>query len=140
MNSKRTRQRDFSGTPATVNRAALGLGTDLTPNFAEPPKLLASIDRVVAPASVAHGGEYTAYFTASLTSQKAQVGDLSLYRKGNDLVLIPSIEALPGKDLMSRWNDANYCVSFSTAGLEPGRYQARIVAKGPAAAWTFIVK
>ncbi|SDS62447.1 hypothetical protein [Opitutus sp. GAS368] len=127
-------------TPAAVTRAALGLGPDLTANFAEQPKLLTTIDRVVAPASVAHGADYNAYFTASISSQKAQVGDLALYRKGTELVLIPSTEPLPGKDLMSRWSDSTYCVNFSTANLPPGRYQVRIVAQGPALAWSFTVK
>ena len=126
--------------PAAVTRAASGLGPDLTPKFAELPKLLATIDKVVAPASVAHGADYSAYFTASLPSQKAQVADLALYRKGNEFVLIPTTEPLPGKELLSRWSDSTYCANFSTAGLPPGRYQARIVAQGPAAAWSFTVK
>jgi hypothetical protein len=125
---------------AVVNRAAVGLGPDLAPSFAEPPKLLASIDRVVAPGSIARGEDYNAYFTASLVSQKAQLGELTLYRKGNELVFVASSEALPGKDLMSRWNDSTYCLTFPTAALEPGRYQARLVAKGPAATWEFTVK
>jgi hypothetical protein len=126
--------------PAAVTRAAAGLGPDLTPDFAEPPKLLTSIDSVVAPSSVAHGADYGAYFTASISNQKAQVGDLALYRRGTELVLIPSTEPLPGKDLMSRWSDSTYCVNFSTANLPPGRYQVRIVAQGPALAWSFTVK
>ena len=64
--------------PAAVTRASVGLGPDLIPSFAEPPKLLTSIDSVVAPAGVARGAEYNAYFTASIASQKAQVGDLAL--------------------------------------------------------------
>jgi hypothetical protein len=126
--------------PASVTRAAVGLGPDLAPNFAEAPNLLASIDRVVAPASVVRGGDYSAYFTASLVSQKAPLGELALYRKGNSLVFIASSETLPGKQLMSRWPDSTYCLNFSTAGLEPGRYQARLVAKGPAVAWSFTVR
>jgi len=126
--------------PAAVTRSAVGLGPDLLANFAEQPKLLTSIDRVVAPASVARGSDYNAYFTASISSQKAQVGDLALYRKGTELVLIPSTEPLPGKDLMSRWRDSTYCVNFSTTGLPPGRYEVRIVAQGPAATWSFTVR
>src|SRR3954471_11637708 len=125
---------------AAVSRAAVGLGPDLAPNFAEAPKLLASIDRVIAPGSIARGQEYSAYFTASLTNQKAQLGDLLLYRKGNELVFIASSEALPGKDLMSRWSDSTYCLTVATTGLEPGRYEARLVAQGPAATWSFTVK
>lgn len=127
-------------TPAAVTRAAVGLGPDLTAKFAEQPRLLATIDKVIAPADVARGTDYTAYFTASLPDQKTQIGELALYRKGNELVLIPTLEALPGKELMSRWSDSTYCVNFPTTTLPPGRYQARLVAKGPAAAWSFTVK
>lgn len=127
-------------TPAVITRAALGLGMDLEDKFAEKPKLLASIDRVVAPAAVPHGRDYRAYFTATLPTQKTQIGDLALFRKGNELVLIPSTEPLPGKALMSRWDDSTYSVSVSTANLPAGRYSMRIVSKGPAAAWSFTVK
>jgi hypothetical protein len=127
-------------TPAAVTRDAAGLGADLESKFAERPKLLATIDRVVSPGSVTHGSDYSAYFTASLPELKAQVGEVTLYRKGNELVLVPSTEPLPGKELMSRWNDSTYWLSFSTANLPPGRYQMRIVAQGPAAAWSFTVK
>lgn len=135
-----TEKPDFDGGAASVKRAATGLGPDLAPQFAEPPKLLASIDKVVAPTGVAHGTDYSAYVTASLSNQKAQVGDFTLYQKGNELVLIPTTEALPGKDLMSRWNDSTYCLTFSTANLPPGRYDVRVVAQGPAAAWSFTVR
>ena len=126
--------------PATITRELAGLGPDLEANFAEKPRLMSSIDHVSAPASVAQGAEYTVTFTASLSKLTTQVGEISLYRRGQELVLIPGIENLPGKELMSRWNDANYAVSFSTATLPPGRYTMRIVAMAPAATWTFIVK
>jgi len=126
--------------PAAVTRAAIGLGADLEDKFAEKPRLLASIDRVVAPAAVEHGDRYSAYFTATLPTQKAQVGELALYRRGHELVLIPTTEPLPGKALLSRWEDSTYQVNIPTTGLPAGRYQMRIVAKGPAAAWSFNVK
>ena len=127
-------------TPAAITRGAAGLGPDLEAKFAEKPKLLASIDRVVAPEGVAHGHDYNAYFKASQLDLKTQVGDLALYRKGRELVLIPSLEPLPGNELKSRWNDSTYWVNFSTANLPPGRYQARIVAQGPATTWSFSVR
>ena len=126
--------------PATVTRDYVGVGADLDGKFAEKPKLLATIDKVVSPNAVDHGKDYSLYFTGSLTELKEQVGDLNLYRKGNELVLIPSIEPLPGKELMSRWNDSNYWISFPTANLSPGRYEMRIVANGPAAVWSFVVR
>lgn len=128
------------GTPAAITRAAVGLGLDFAPNFAEPPKLVASIDRVTAPSAVARGADYAFYFTASLADLKGQLGELSLYRRDHELVLVPSVESLPGHELMSRWNDSDYAVSFSTTALEPGRYSVRIVARGPAATWSFSIK
>ena len=130
----------LAGAAAAVTRELGGLGPDLEAKFAEPPKLLASIDKVVAPAAVARGDNYTAYFTATLPTQKAQAGDLALYRRGNELVFIPSTEPLPGQELMSRWSDSTYCVSLPTANLPPGVYSARIVAKGPAASWSFTIR
>jgi hypothetical protein len=128
-----------NATLAPITRGAVGLGVDFDPHFAEKPQLVASIDRITAPASIAHGQDYTLYFTASLADLKGQLGDLTLYRRENELVLVPSIEKLPDKELLSRRNDSSYSATFSTATLPPGRYTARIVAQGPAATWTFTV-
>ena len=130
----------LADTPAAVTRDFLGLGADFESKFAEKPRLFATIDRVVSPAAVTHGSNYSGYFTASLASLKEQVGELTLYRRANELVLVPTTEPLPGKELKSRWNDSTYWVSFPTTNLPAGRYQMRIVAKGPAAEWSFTVK
>ncbi len=130
----------LGATAAVISHGAVGLGLDFAPNFAEPPKLVASIDRVVAPAEVAHGQDYSLHFTASVADQHLQLGELTLYQRGNELVLVPETEKLPGQQLMTRWNDATHAVTFATAALSPGRYTARIVARGPAATWSFAVK
>ena len=140
LDSRRPIEKPATDAPVTVTRAAIGLGPDLETKFAEKPKLLTSIDRVIAPASVGHGDDYNAYFTATLTDQKLQLGEVTLYRKGHELVIIPAEESLPGKNLLSRWPDSNYWISFSTANLPAGRYDVRVVAKGPAAAWSFAVR
>ncbi len=129
----------LDGAAAPIAHELAGLG-DLESKFAEKPKLIATIDSVTAPASVVRGQDCTVYFTASLSKLKDQVGDLTLYQRDHELVLIPSLENLPGKDLMSRWNDSTYEVSFSTANLAPGKYTMRIVALAPAATWSFTVK
>ena len=125
---------------ARITRELAGLGPELEANFAEKPKLISSIDRVTAPARVARGTDYTVTFTASLAQLTTQVGDLSVYHRAREIVLIPALETLPGKQLMSRWNDSTYAVSFSTANLAPGQYTMRIVALAPAATWTFTVE
>ncbi len=131
---------DAGEATAVIKREIAGLGPDLESKFAEKPKLVATIDRAAAPASVPHGLDYTIYFTVGIPSQKAQVGDLNLYRRDHELVLIPSLENLPGRELMARWDDSNYCATFSTANLPAGRYTVRIVSLAPAAAWSFDVR
>jgi hypothetical protein len=128
------------GGNASVSRGALGLGLDLEACFTERPPLLASIDRVSAPVAVARGADYAAYFTASLSDQRMQLGEIQLFRSGNDLVLVPRVEPLPGPRLLSRWRDTTYCTSFPTQALPPGRYRVRVVANGPAAVWSLTVK
>jgi len=140
VDTRRPAEKPDIARPATTRRDYLGVGPDLDSKFAEKPKLLASIDQVTAPSSVVQGMSYTFYFTGSLTDLKTQVSDMALYRKANQLVLIPTLESLPGRELMSRWNDANYWVSFSTVNLPPGDYEMRIVAQGPSLVWNFTVR
>src|SRR3954469_20232072 len=132
VDTRRPAEKPDIAQPAATHRDYLGVGPDLDSKFAEKPRLLATIDHVAAPSSVVQGMNYTLYFTASLGELTEQLGDMALYRKANQLVLIPTIESLPGKELMSRWNDSNYWISFSTAGLPTGEYEMRIVAQGPA--------
>ncbi len=124
---------------ASVSRGGAGLGTELEASFAERPRLLTTIDKVTAPTDATHGATYSVFFTASLTDQNYQVGHLEALLRGNEIVLIPTLEKLPNK-LLSRWEDADYCASLPTDRLAPGRYTIRLAAKGPAAQWTFSVR
>lgn len=125
---------------ASVSFGAVGLGLDFAPNFAEPPKLVSSIDSVHAPAEIAAGADYSFRFSATLVDQKHPLADVTLYRRGNELVLVPTTEDLPGQELMTRWNDSTYAATFPTTALTPGLYTARLVARGPARTWSFTVK
>ena len=128
------------GALAEVRRGANGLGVEFSRAFAVAPALPASIDRVTAPTAIAQGVDCTVYFTASLGDQKKQLGDITLYRRGQELVFVPELESLPGTGLLSRWNDTDYWLSFPTLDLPPGRYTARLLARGPAAVWEFEVR
>lgn len=140
VETRRPAEKMVDGESATISRGAVGLGMDLDPCFAEKPKLLASIDRVEAPTATARGATYTAWFTGSVADLQLQLGSIELYQHGNDLVLVPTIEHLPGKNLLSRWSDNNYCISFSTQSLAPGTYQLRLVANGPSARWNVTIR
>lgn len=125
---------------ATTKRGGTGLGADLEASFAERPVLFTTIDKVTAPESVAHGETAQIYFAASLTDQHLQLGKLEALRRGDEIVLIPTLEKLPGKALLSRWKDADYCAQLPTDRLEPGRYTVRLAATGPALQWTMLVR
>jgi hypothetical protein len=135
-----TERPPVEGPQAKLERASPGLGLTFDEHFADKPKLLATIDRVTAPAGVTQGEIYGVYFTGAVTDLKTELGALTLYRRSNELVLVPTVEPLPGDSLLSRWNDSNYAFGFPTADLEPGTYQIRIVAQGPAIAWSFEVR
>jgi hypothetical protein len=137
---RRPAEKPPAGPNATVSHGALGLGLDLAGAFTDRPVLLASIDEVAAPATVPHGADYTASFIGSVPDQQLQVGGMQLYRRGQDLVLVPDLEKLPSGGVLSRWRDANYAFTFPTDGLAAGAYQVRVIAGGPAAVWTFVVK
>jgi len=124
---------------ASISRAAAGLGPELEAAFAEKPRLLASIDKVTAPTDTAHGSTYAVFFTASLSDQNFQVGRIEALLRGNEIVLIPALEKLPN-NLLSRWEDADYCANLPTERLPPGRYTVRLAARGPAAQWTLTVR
>ncbi len=130
----------ITGDDAPITRGMLGLGLDFNTTLVEKPGLLRSIDQVSAPDHVEPGADYTATFTGSISDLTCQLGDIELYRRGNELVLLPVIEHLPGKQLYSRWNDASYCVTFSTKTLPAGTYQVSLFAQGPAAKWSFRIK
>ena len=130
----------MAGDDAAISRGAFGLSLDFATALIDKPALLRSIDQVNAPDRVEAGADYTAMFTGSISDLKYQLGDIQLYRRGTELVFLPVIEHLPGKELYSRWKEADYSVSFSTRNFPPGTYQASLFAEGPSAKWSFQIK
>ncbi len=125
---------------AAIKHAGGGLGADLDSCFPEKPRLFKSIDEVSSPAFVRHGTDCVVYFTASMSDIIFQLGEVNLFQRGQDLMLVPTLDHLPGKSLFSRWDDARYAASFSTGTLPPGRYQVHLLASGRAAMWEIDVR
>lgn len=128
------------GLHATPRRGEPGLGAGLAAAFAEAPVLAASVDRAVAPGSIARGEPYRIHFSASLADQHLQIGRIEALHRGGELVLIPALERLPGQNLLSRWADADYLATVPTDRLAPGTYTVRLAARGPALEWTLVVR
>jgi hypothetical protein len=128
------------GLHASTSRAAAGLGPELEAAFAEKPLLPASVERATAGTHAERGRDYLVHFTATLGDQHLQVGAVEALLRDREIVLIPTLERLPGKELLSRWNDADYLAALATARLAPGRYTVRLAARGPALQWTLEVQ
>lgn len=126
--------------PAAIRRDTPGLGAELDAAFAEKPRLLAAVGGVVAPATVTRGEDYGTYFKGTLADQQTQLGEIAVYRRGQTLVLIPTVERLPDPALLSRWPEAPYQVRIQTQALPPGQYEVRLAAQGAAAVWAFSVR
>lgn len=137
---RRPTEKPAFGLAAKITRGDAGLGADLTSAFAAKPGLLSSIDRVTAPDEVRRGEMYRLYFSGKLRDQRLQVADAELLRRGNDLVLLPETEKIPGDALLTRWPDGEFFAGVDTSKLEPGRYTMRILSEGPAAVWEFRVR
>lgn len=129
-----------AGASAAIRRDSPGLGAELDAAFAEKPSLLAAVGGVTAPAAVARGETYHTYFKGTLADQQTQLGNVAVYRRNEELVLIPAVERLPDAGLLSRWAEAPYQVSIETRTLPPGRYQVRLAAAGASAAWAVEVR
>lgn len=128
------------GLHATTTRTAAGLGAELTASFAEPPVLPATVERVTAASHTERGRDYPIHFNATLGDQHLQIGAVEALLREREIVLIPTLERLPGKELLSRWNDADYLASVETSRLAPGRYTVRLAARGPGLQWTVDVQ
>lgn len=128
------------GLHASMTRGSAGIGTELAAAFAEKPVLLNSIDRVIAADRISRGTVYPIHFSASLGDQHLQLGRIEALLRGQEIVLVPALEKLPGNNLLSRWKDADYLASLPTERLAPGRYTVRLTANGPAMQWSFEVR
>ena len=126
--------------PAAVTRHQPGLGPELAAIMPAPRDQLASADRIVAPAEIARGTEYTATFTGNLADLHHHVAGMTLYRLGETIVLIPNLERIGEPGLLSRWNDGQYELAFPTHALPPGRYRVRLCVRGAAPTWSFTVR
>jgi hypothetical protein len=129
----------IAGPPATVTARNASLPAELAAAFGEASRLPVAIRGLSAPVEATRGDDYSAFFQCDFGGITALLGDVSLYRKGSVLVLIPTTEPLPGR-LNARSTEGVYGLSFPTQSLAPGRYTALLMAQGTTARWEFQVK
>lgn len=124
------------GLHASVKRGPPGLGPELEAAFAEKPVLLTSVSHLTAPQTITRGASYGIYFNGRLQDQHLQIAHVEALLRGQEIVLVPVLERLPGKDLLTRWNDSEYWAGLDTSRLAAGRYDVRFVSQDAAIEWS----
>ena len=124
---------------ADVIDALGGLPAELGGALAAKPALPAAIGTVAAPREAAAAGRYTLQFTCAQPDYQTQVRSALLYRKDQQLFLLPDFERMSGH-LLARYKDSVVLASFSTQSLKPGRYTLTLCGGRTSKSWSFIVR
>jgi hypothetical protein len=123
---------------AAVAAAAGGLPSDLTQALIDPPLLPVSIDSVTAASSATGAEPYLIQFTATLADIKQQPSGALLYRKGQELVIVPTAEKLTGS-LLARDAATTVLLTIPAGTLPAGQYRVTLAGSRTARAWSLQV-
>jgi len=126
------------GSPAAVAPVAGGLPTELHDALIDGPLLPVSIDRVVASATARAGEPYAIQFSCLLPDHKEQLAGAHLYRRKDELILVPSFEKLHG-DLLARTDESTVLLTVPATLLPPGHYTLTLAGARTSRKWALQV-
>jgi len=124
---------------ASIIDALGGLPAELGGALAVRPVLPAAIGTVAAPREAAAAGRYTLQFSCAQPDYQSQVRGALLFRKDQQLFLLPDFEKMSGH-LLARYKESVVLASFSTQSLKPGRYTLTLCGGRTSKSWSFTVK
>jgi hypothetical protein len=124
---------------AMIFNASGGLPAELRATLVSTPSLPNEILSVTAAATAQTQQPYAIQFTCALPDEKQQLGGAELYLHGEDLVIVPTFEALGG-DLLARSPNTAVLVTVPAGVLKPGRYNATLVAQHSSRRWALSVQ
>lgn len=123
---------------AAVSTAAGGLPEGLTTALVDLPILPVSIDSVTAAASAAAGQPYLVQITATLSDNKHQPAGGVLYRRGQEIVIVPGAEKLSGT-LLARDAAPVVLLTVPAGTLPAGQYRLTVAGSRTARTWSLQV-
>jgi hypothetical protein len=129
----------FAPAVGEVESASGGLPVDLDAAMPAKPALPANITGVTAPREIAARGVYAVQFTCAQPDYRTQLDDTLLFRRENQLFLLPDFRK-PGGQLMARWKESIVLAQFSTENLPPGRYTVTVCGRNTSKTWQFTIK
>lgn len=126
-------------TPAPVSTAAGGLPNGLKATLVNVPLLPADITQVAAPPTATALQPYSFRFACTLPDAKRQLAGADLYLRGEEIVITPDYEKIPG-EFLARSTDNVVQLTVPSGALKPGRYRITVVGAQSSRMWTLQVK
>ncbi len=120
---------------ATLEKTSGGLPAELAAILTEKPLLADSIQRITTPASVPALLPLRILFTASQSDDRQTITEGSLYRKGDELIILPRFERIGG-GLQTRWKETTLVLSIPAGALPSGNYRVCLVARKNSYRWS----
>lgn len=125
----------LKGAPAARPSGALGgLSSELDSAVIEKPLLAASFANFSAPAAASASQPYELSFVANLADNKRVVTSALLYRKKQEIYIVPVFEKLGG-ELQARWRESAVLIRIPAGTLPAGRYDMTLVGEKSSLQW-----
>jgi hypothetical protein len=114
-----------------------GLPPELARALVFQPILPGRIKSVAAP-RVAAGAEYSIQFVCAEPDLSSEIYDVALYRRGDQLFLLPNFQPVPGA-LQARSAETTIIAGIPLRRLAPGRYLITLCGRHGSKHWAFTV-
>jgi hypothetical protein len=133
------RYRNLIDTTAQITDADPGLSPELVQSLGALPMLPQQFSSVLASAESHTRLPYQFLFVCVLPDTRRQLSGAELYRKGDQLIVVPRFEPLEG-DLSARSKESPALLTVSAAALPTGRYTVTLAGSLRSKAWALEVK
>jgi hypothetical protein len=124
---------------AAAHGVSGGFEGDLQAAMIEKPLLADSFDglRAAADADVDQG--YQILFTATIPDNKRVISNAVLYRRGQELSIVPIFERLD-PSLQARWRETTILISLPAHSVPAGEYTATLVGARKSLSWSLRIR
>lgn len=129
----------LGGPAASIAETGGGLPSEIAQSFVEKPLLAERFSSIVASTQTSALMPYQVQCSATLADHKRILSSAQLFRKDDQLVLVPIFEPLSG-GLLARWTDITVQIAIPAGTLPPGTYTVTIVGARANATWPLQVK
>lgn len=126
-------------TKANVTAASGGIDSELAIALAERPLMAESITQVTATADSDAKEPYRVLFSATLRDHKRMISGGVLFRRANQLYLLPIFEPIQGQ-LLARTKETTVILTVPAGVIPPGKYQTTLIGENSSRRWDISLK